>query len=107
VFRVTVLSKQFEPLATKTEKYYGAKYSTEKIDPAVISRWKNECRKEESLYYPEPNEFIPKRLEMKTRVDKPGIIPSVINETDLSLVWYLQDNEFLLPKAIVSVEMYR
>lgn len=36
-----------------------------------------------------------------------GIVPKIINDTDLSRIWYLQDNEFSVPKAIVNVELFR
>jgi len=61
----------------------------------------------DDLRLPGKNEFIPSKLALKERVDKPSVIPSVLKETPLSRVWFLQDSEFLLPKAIVSLEMFR
>ena len=63
----------------------------------------------ENLYLPKPNEFIPTDFELAVRDTKHtlgAIVPAILEETPLSRLWFLQDTEFLLPKACISLELF-
>jgi len=102
-----MVAKELEANADMVEKYYGAKYHVEAIDPERIEKWKKcEGGIHEELTFPAVNEFIPSKFDLKQRDSNNGIVPDIINNTDLSRIWYLQDNEFMVPKAIVNVELF-
>ena len=105
---VTLVGRKFEPIANETEKWYGSKYSKEKFSADKLSAW-SAAGHNEKLFLPKPNEFIPTDFEIVPRdMDHAGgkTAPSVLRDNQLCRLWFLQDNEFLLPKAIISLEIF-
>ncbi|XP_035713273.1 insulin-degrading enzyme [Folsomia candida] len=109
--RVIVVSKEFEDNPIYHEAWYGVKYNYDKIEPETIQKWRN-CGRNDRLKMPSKNEFIPSVFDLKKREEQfsesrtKGIIPKIIQNTPLSRVWFLQDNEFLVPKAVVRAEIF-
>jgi insulysin len=98
-------SKSYESKADLTEKWYGVKYSRELFPDECIKKWTN-CEIHPDLKLPLPNSYIPTKFDLKPREEEKGIIPKVLADTGLSKIWFLQDNEFLMPKAVARVELY-
>ena len=106
IYAVAV-GQKFKDKATSTEIWYGTKYITETIDDAKIKAWEN-TESHPRLHMFEPNEFIPTDFEMVTRdeMHKHGrFVPTIVRESPFSRLWLRQDDEFLLPKAIMTFEI--
>lgn len=56
--KASIISIAQEYNGNLTEPYFGVKYSTEPIAPAVVSAWENMAI-DPALKVPSPNEFIP------------------------------------------------
>lgn len=105
---VIATGRQFESMANLTEKWYGSKYSDAVISEDKLQVWSN-AKLHERLFLPSPNEFIPSNYDLVPRDDGHDLgstVPGIIKETELSRLWFLQDNEFLLPKACISLEFF-
>ncbi|XP_045456766.1 insulin-degrading enzyme [Melitaea cinxia] len=104
--RVGVVAKCFENKCTQTEPWYGTKYLQEDIDNETLEKWKS-VKLNPEIHLPLPNEFIPARLELEKATDPTAeaIAPAIIKDTPLMRLWYKQDNEFLLPKAFITLEL--
>jgi len=68
-------------------------------------KWKN-CKKTRQFSLPKRNQFIPDSFELQSNMEKVEIVPKM-EKTSLSNVWYLQDSEFHVPMASVSLEIFR
>ena len=119
-----MVGKTFESVADTAEKWYGTSYKLEKIAEEDLNKWKN-AGLLDKFHLPPKNEFIPEQLDLVPReeVTKETIIefglliiiillqtsslPVTLKTTKLSRVWYKQDEEFLLPKAILYIEIFR
>ncbi|XP_065349184.1 insulin-degrading enzyme-like [Cloeon dipterum] len=104
--RIFIFSKHFEKNADQTEKWYGTKYKIEDIPTELIENWKN-AEPVEELKLPEKNEFIPSNLDILPDDDSPPPHPSIIHETPFVRVWHKKDDEFLLPKLNLIMDITR
>lgn len=102
--RVAVIGKKFEDIATESEKWYGTKYKLENLVEDVIEKWRN-AGVHENLKLPPRNEFIPTNFQLAEKEPEYGKIPHLIQNTEMSRVWFKQDDEFHLPKAVLNFEI--
>ncbi|XP_039761918.1 insulin-degrading enzyme [Pararge aegeria] len=104
--RVGVVAKCFESKCTKTEPWYGTKYLQEDIEEARLNEWKA-AKPTKELHLPPPNEFIPTKLDLEKSPDPTAdaIAPVIIKDTPLMRLWYKRDNEFMLPKAFITLDL--
>ncbi|XP_023937741.2 insulin-degrading enzyme [Bicyclus anynana] len=104
--RVGVVAKCFEHKCTNTERWYGTKYLQEDIEEARLNEWKA-AKPTEELHLPPPNEFIPTKLDLEKSPDPTTdtIAPVIIKDTPLMRLWYKRDNEFMLPKAFITLDL--
>ncbi|XP_011313568.1 insulin-degrading enzyme-like, partial [Fopius arisanus] len=102
--RIHVIGKEFEPIATETEIWYGTKFKKEKIPDSVLMRWSDDRRHEE-LKFPTKNELIPTSFEIKP-IDRSTIekFPVIIEDNPFMRVWFKQDDKFLVPKVNLIFE---
>ncbi|CAL8128505.1 unnamed protein product [Orchesella dallaii] len=103
--RVTIVSKDYTDKTTLVEEFYGVKYNRKVIEPERITEWRN-CSINAELQLPPKNEFIPSTFDLKVREEQRGIVPRTISHSSKSRLWFLQDNEFNMPKAVVKVEIF-
>ncbi|XP_052757227.1 insulin-degrading enzyme [Galleria mellonella] len=103
--RVGIVAKCFAEKCTQIEPWYGTKYLQEDIEESKIKEWKS-VKPCPELRLPPPNEFIPSRLQLETADDPTidAIAPSIIKDTPLMRLWFKRDNEFLLPKAVITFD---
>lgn len=101
--RVAVIGKKFEPIADQSEEWYGTKYKRERIPDSLIEDWKNSGLNSD-LHIPEPNEFIPTDFELAPRDKDPAPHPTIVQESEITRVWYKQDDTYLLPKCHMRFE---
>nr|CAD7434187.1 unnamed protein product [Timema monikensis] len=102
--RVAVVGQKFEATADSSEKWYGTRYKLENIPEDILERWER-SRSNPDLSLPPRNEFIPTNFSLAAREEgELPTHPTVIQDTPLARVWFKQDDQFLLPKANVSLE---
>lgn len=58
------------------------------------------------LDIPERNIFLPKNTDVHPIVNEPTTQPEKVYETLASTLWYLRDNQFNVPKAVVNLRIY-
>jgi insulysin len=101
---VTVIAKKFSGITDSKEKWFGTQYKIEDISAEKLSLWQN-CGLNENLALPPINDFIPSNLNLKNREEIKSNQPSIIRNTEFSRVWYLQDNQYLKPKAFYGFKL--
>ncbi|XP_070539954.1 insulin-degrading enzyme-like [Ptychodera flava] len=101
--RVAVISKSFEGETDQTEKWYGTPYRVTPIPQEKLERWKN-AGLNENFALPPRNEFIPTNFGITPREEEPSSIPVLIKDTNMTKLWFKQDDTFLLPKACLFFE---
>jgi insulysin len=84
-----------------TDKFYKAKYSIHKIDENRIKKFSNVAITS-GLKLPEPNTFIPKKLETVVAADTKA--KEIISQ-EAAVGWFQGDNELKLPKAGLSIDI--
>jgi insulysin len=103
--KLTVVSKKFEGKTDKTEKWYGTEYSENQVAQEQIERLKS-AGLNESFRLPPKNEYVPENLNL-IQHDASRLTPQprVIHSTPLTRLWYKEDTKFLLPKAVIKLEL--
>ena len=62
----------------------------------------------DKLSLPVRNEFIATDFDIKkAEEDSPPSVPTLIKETAMTKLWFKQDDTFKMPKAYISMELYR
>jgi len=105
---ISIIGQKYAEYVTETEKWYGTKYNKELVSEDKLVVWSS-ATPNENLHLPRPNEFIPTDFELAERDTQHisgAIVPNILEETPLSRLWFLQDSEFLLPKACISLELF-
>ena len=102
--RIMAIAQKFDNIATDSEPWYGTKHKTEPISDELLKSWEISVPYEK-LHLPEKNPFIPTDFELCERDTCDVKVPSVIQDTPLSRVWFKQDDEYLLPKASLNFEI--
>ena len=106
---ICLLSKSFENECKLTEKFYGTKYSKEKLDLNQEEIDKFKYDEEKYIFdYPPENKFAPKNLEIYPNHNPEKIIkyPELIFNKENCKAYFLQDNEFNLPKGMIKLRIY-
>jgi len=102
--RVAVIAQQYGDKCTDTEKWYGAKYKSEKIPQEKLDSWSS-CGMHEKLRLPDKNDFIPTDFSLVSRDWCAVNHPTILHQDSLGSLWFKQDNEFLLPKNCINIEL--
>lgn len=101
--RIAVVGKKYEDICTDTEKWYGTHYKLQPIPENILDIWRN-VKTHPSYKLPPPNEFIPTSFELLPR-DDVSKHPQLIENTAMGHLWFKQDEEFLLPKCVLTFEI--
>ena len=96
------VSKSFEKECNLTEKYYGAKYTKEKLN--ITDEEINSYKCSDIFDYPPENKFIPKNFDILPPPEKINKNPEKIISHKNLQVWYLQDTIFKLPKVYLVAQ---
>lgn len=102
--RITIVAKKFQGKTNRKEKYYSIDYSYEDIPEETMKLWKN-AGYNSKLALPAPNEFIPGKLELVPRDEEEHKNPVLLKKDGFSHIWYLQDNEYKLPKSFYGLHL--
>ncbi|WP_456406348.1 insulinase family protein [Thiolapillus sp.] len=87
----------------KVERFYQAPYRVGKIDDTALAMWKDSAYNGQ-LALPSPNPFMPENVQLKPLVQK-NSAPVALEKTPGSSLWYQQDAEFKIPKAVFSISL--
>ena len=101
--RVMICAQQYEDRCTETERWFQAKYISEKITEGMLDKWKN-CGMNEKLILPDKNLFIPEDFSLVQR-HQPMDHPQILKEDAMGRLWMRQDTEFLLPKNYINIDI--
>ncbi len=86
----------------RVSRYYHAEYGVKALDEARLKRWTNPGA-DPALTIPAPNPFLPGQTALREAGDGlPRSPVRLIGEDGLEL-WHLQDREFEIPRADVSI----
>lgn len=96
------ISQQHQGSTKCNEPWYGTQYSIEDIEPSRLEELQNPPPIED-LYFPEPNPFVPKSLDIKPPPKAPQTFPQPVIKTDMLRAWFKQDIQFKVPdrKSVV------
>ena len=98
---ISFISQSLEKECNLTEKWYGTKYSKEKI---TITNEEIDSYKCAHIFdYPPENKFCPKNLDIFPIGENPPKYPEKIFDDQNCKAWFLQDNYFKLPKGRIKV----
>ena len=86
----------------QVERYYQTKYRVDKVASPVLAALEN-TSPDNSLTLPDPNPFIPERLELLSA--GPNEKPRKVIDDEWGDFWFEQDNQFFLPKAVVRLHL--
>uniref|UniRef100_A0A1I7ZZB9 Insulin-degrading enzyme n=1 Tax=Steinernema glaseri TaxID=37863 RepID=A0A1I7ZZB9_9BILA len=102
-----VITKKTADLENLTsEEHYGTQYKKTKLNDGLIKKWeKAMVTPFESMFLPEKNEYIPSKFDLRPREEVKVEQPRLVRDDKIARVWYLQDDEFKLPKAQVHISM--
>ena len=101
-------SPTHEGQTDKTERWYGAPYSVNKITQGRLDSWAATAAPEDEedlapgLALPPPNPFIPTDFTLKDPPPAPPSHPSLLVSEDGVLLWHKQDTVFSKPKTQLS-----
>lgn len=103
--RVTVVSKKYEGKTDKKETWYGTDYRVEHLSNEQLNELKS-CGLNPAFSIPPKNTFIPNDLSI-IQHDTQNLpqVPRIIHSSPLTRLWYKEDTKFLLPKAVVKLEL--
>ncbi|XP_029847495.1 insulin-degrading enzyme isoform X2 [Ixodes scapularis] len=101
--RIALVAKRFAGQTDSVEKWYGTMYKLEPIAETVLQKWR-EAGTHENLRLPPRNEFIPNNFDACAREPESQPLPTIIKNTESTRVWFVQDQEYNLPKAVLHFE---
>lgn len=101
-------SRSYEEKCNLSEKWYGTKYSKQTLPENLVNAFNNGSNKKYNhiLDYPPENKFIARTFDMKQLADKDQKYPELLERNNNREIWFKQDNVFLLPKAIIYLQIY-
>ncbi len=101
--KLTAVSKKFEGKTDSKENWYGTEYKEVPINETQLNELKSSDLSE-AFRLPPKNEYVPENLNLVTH-EKPTQFPRILQSTPLTRLWYKEDTKFLLPKAVVKLEL--
>ncbi len=87
----------------EVEHFYQVPYRVAGIDSKLLARW-GETEIDDKLALPEPNPFMPDKVELKT-AGQAMDAPVALAREPGDMLWYQQDRDFGQPKAVFNVQL--
>ncbi|MFK7823004.1 MAG: insulinase family protein [Oligoflexales bacterium] len=87
----------------QVETNYGTHYKVEKLSPVLVEKWQK-SNIDPYFNLPSINDFIPKKLEILSSVEKTH--PYKLVDNEWGVFWFQQDDYFKLPKANVQLLLF-
>ena len=86
----------------RVSEHYQVPYARESLTAEQLAAWHNDVDAS-ALHLPVPNEFIAEDVSLvNLAADNPSI-PSVVLQGDRQKIWFMQDDEFRLPKGATYI----
>uniref|UniRef100_A0A646QDK3 Insulin-degrading enzyme n=1 Tax=Hemiscolopendra marginata TaxID=943146 RepID=A0A646QDK3_9MYRI len=101
--RIAVVGKKYQSVVNQTELWYGTEYYIEDIPEETLEKWKN-AGFNNNFSLPPRNEFIPTNFELVSQNEEKSPLPQLLKNSPITRLWYKQDDEYLLPKAVLNFE---
>lgn len=98
--RLNVLIQGRDLPTDQTEEYYAAAYRVESLPDSLRARLE-EPGTDPALSLPDPNPFIPQKLELLTQ--KEASQPEKLIDDERGVFWFQADDQFFLPKANIHI----
>ncbi len=87
----------------KIEPFYKVPYRVSRIGNDLMASWTKEAIQGQ-LLLPKPNPFIPEKVEIKPLL-KPAPVPVALEKKAGQVLWYQQDGEFAVPRAVFMLNL--
>ncbi|KAF2078571.1 hypothetical protein CYY_000071 [Polysphondylium violaceum] len=102
---VVVGSDKFKGKTDLVAEYYGTEYSYVDITPERVEKWRSGFPTDPSLYIPAPNQFMPKKFDIKNEQNTTAEIPmpSLVYSQNGIDMYYSPDTWFNVPMAQIKV----
>ncbi|MFH4976237.1 hypothetical protein AB6A40_002946 [Gnathostoma spinigerum] len=90
------------------EKWYGTEYQQFPLDERFLEKCSTalKCGGHDSLHIPSKNEYIATKFDLKPREKEDSDVPKLIKDDTWVRLWFMQDREFLLPKANIKLAIH-
>lgn len=100
--RVTLVAPGLE--TSQRSRWYDTPYELRPLPSELIERW-SRVEPHPSLALPAPNAFLPQRVALKELEERRGERPQLLAAEPGLRIWQLQDSEFRVPRADLSVSL--
>ncbi|PAV86514.1 hypothetical protein WR25_24247 [Diploscapter pachys] len=106
-FYYCVVAQKFAGQEGNThEPVYSTEMNISKIEDSSIKKFQEAMENgHPSFHLPEKNTFIATKFDLKPREEKNSPIPELLCDTDYLRLWFLQDDEYKLPKAVTKISI--
>ncbi|PAV82976.1 hypothetical protein WR25_18299 [Diploscapter pachys] len=106
-FYYRVVAQKFAGQEGNThEPVYSTEMNISKIEDSSIKKFQEAMENgHPSFHLPEKNTFIATKFDLKPREEKNSPIPELLCDTDYLRLWFLQDDEYKLPKAVTKISI--
>lgn len=104
---ITISSRIYDKITTKTEKYFGGKYINY-INPKTFGKEFNNKVLQYTPHLPEKNIFLPNEKNLKM-IEPTNLVKNnypVKLESKNFEIWYKYDNVFKIPKVFCNIVLY-
>ena len=98
---ITLVDPEVE--TDKVEAFYQVPYRVAGIDSKLLAQWRG-AKPDDWLALPEPNPFMPDKVELKT-AGQAMDAPVALAREPGDMLWYQKDKDFGLPKAAFNVRL--
>lgn len=104
----SVVSKKFANRAdNQREKWYGTEYKKTKFEQSTYEHWALAKHTiSDTLKLPLANQYIATKFDQKKLDDAPTNAPRIISDDEWARVWFVQDDEYKLPKCFTKVAVH-
>ena len=86
----------------RVSEHYQVPYARESLTAEQLAAWHNDVDAS-ALHLPVPNEFIAEDVSLVNLAAGNPSIPSVVLQGDRQKIWFMQDDEFRLPKGATYI----
>ena len=105
---IILVSKSFEGKTDKVADWFGTRYKIEPFSDQLKMKMSTPaCEiKTKKLDLPPVNNAIPKNFDLLPKDENLSKEPQCIQKTSDTMVWYMKDDKFEVPKAHVLMKIY-
>jgi insulysin len=87
----------------QVSRYYQVPYASRPVDAQQLAAWRAEADSDDVLHLPVPNEFIAEDVSLVDITPNKQAVPGVALTRERQKIWFMQDDEFRLPKGATYI----